>query len=242
MDVGPLELWLRGVDKEVWVAHRERPEGDEPAERPPEDVEWGRWAFRDSAFGLRITPVFPSLPLVVKPEHSFTLLRKAKARIYARVPTWVRLEAVDRETDSAALLLELPTVTLSETWWGTFTDGELAFWLPTTARRRVTPDLFEPHRIMCTLQLANHSLDDLVVEKLVLRVEHLSIFEKNGELWAEEVKVNYHGEEESSEILMDDEPPAEARGAREISSSRAQTRSFRARTFARLKALSGLGG
>jgi hypothetical protein len=95
---------------------------------------------------------------------------------------------------------------------------------------------------MCTLQLTNHSRDDLVVEKLVLRVEHLSIYERNGELWAEEVKVNYHGEEESSEILMDDEPPVEARGAREISPPRTLTRSFRARTFARLKALSGLGG
>jgi hypothetical protein len=242
VDVGPLELWLRGVDNELWVAHRERPEGHQPAERPPEDVEWSRGAFRDSAHGLRITPVFPSLPLVVKPEHSFTLLRKATARIYARVPAWVRVEAVERAKDGAALLMDLPTVTLSETWWGTFTDGELALWLPTTARRRVTPDLFEPHRIMCTLQMANHSTAELVVEKLVLRVEHLSIFEKNGELWAEEVKVNYHGEEESSEILMDDQPPAEARGAREISPPRAQTRSFRARTFARLKALSGLGG
>jgi hypothetical protein len=186
-------------------------------------------------------PVFPDRPLVVQPEHPFTLLRGVEARVFARVPVWVRLEAAEASGETT-LLMEIPTTSLSETWWGTFTEGELAYWLPTAARRHVTADLFEPHRIMSALQLENRSGDDLVVEKLMLRTEHLSIFGREEELWAEEVKVHYQGVEEGSSILMDDEPPAEARGARLMSPPRVQSRSFQARTFARLKALSGLGG
>ena len=68
-----------------------------------------------------------------------------------------------------------------------------------------------------------------------------SIFEKDGWLWAEEVRVEYFGEDEGTEIRMDDQPPREAPGAREISPARQRSGSLRARTFARLKALSGWG-
>ncbi|MCG6989277.1 MAG: hypothetical protein LJF06_14005, partial [Gemmatimonadetes bacterium] len=89
------------------------------------------------------------------------------------------------------------------------------------------------------LQLDNLSDDDLVVEKLLVRVEHLSVYEDEDRLWAEEVRVEYHGEAEGSDIRMDDRPPREAAGAREITPARTQARSFKARTFARLRALSG---
>ena len=118
----------------------------------------------------------------------------------------------------------------------------MAFWLSTQGRRELAPDMFEAHHVMSAVQLDNLSGDDLRVEKLALRVEHLSIYEKDGWLWAEEVRVDYHGEDEGSEIHMDDEPPREAAGARELTPARAQKKSFQTRTFARLKALSGWGG
>lgn len=240
-DIGPLRLWLRGVENEVWIAHEPTSPGDAP-EAPSADIEWSRWALRDSPHRLRIRPVFPDRPLVVKLERPFTLLRKAKARVYLRVPAWVCVEAVEESREETALLCEIPTGDLSETWWGDLSAGELSYWLPTFGKRVLSPEFFEPHIVTNTVQLTNLSADDLRVEKLVLRVEHLSIYEKDGWLWAEEVKVRYHGAEEGSEIHMDDEPPEEVRDARELSPARAQVRSFRARTFARLKALSGFAG
>ena len=186
-------------------------------------------------------PVLPDRALVVKPDHPFTLTRRARARVYMRVPAWVRVEAVEEGGGRPVRLAEVPTSPLSDTWWGDFLDGEMAYWLTTKARRALTPDLFAPWVIMAVLQLDNHSEDDLLVEKLLMRVEHLSVYEKEGRLWAEEVRVEYHGEAEGSDIHMDDHPPDEAKGAREITPPRTQSRSFRARTFARLRALSGFG-
>lgn len=239
VDVGPLTLWLRSVHNEIWVAHRHQGERGEAPDEQPDDVDWSRWALVDRPHRLRLRPVFPDRPLVVKPEHPFTLLRRAEARLYVRIPVWVCLEVVEEGRRKPTVLTEIPTEPLSDTWWGDFLDGELAYWLSTKGRRVVTPDLFRPHLVMATLQLSNRSEDDLAVEKLALRVEHLSIYLKDSRLWAEEVKVHYHGEEEGSEIHMDDEPPVEAEGAVELSPARAQARSLRARTFARLRAWSG---
>lgn len=240
--VGPLVLWIRRTENEIWLAHGYVEPDESVPDEPDVDEEWSRWAMKGEPQHLRIRPVFPDRPLVVKPEHPFTLLRRAEARVYTRVPLWVRIDAVDERGGSGSRLAEIPTEALSETWWGDFLDGELAYWIQTKARREILDAHFEPHLVICTLQLTNLSEDDLRVEKLALRVEHLSIFEQGRRLWAEEVRVDYHGEAEGSEIHMDDEPPREAGDAKEISSARAQSHSFRARTFARLRALSGLGG
>lgn len=242
LDVGPLAAWIRAAENELWIASAQGEDGTPPPGPVPDGAAWSRWALPDGCGTLRITPVFPDRPLVVKPEHAFTLVRRARARIYVRVPVWVRVEALVGPGARPHRLTEIPTLTLSETWWGDFQDGELAYWLVTKGRRKVTDDLFLPHLAISTIQLDNLSDDDLAVEKHILRTEHLSIYEESGHLWAEEVRIEYRGEDEGTEIHMDDRPPREAVGAREISPARHQGKSFKARTFARLRALSGWGG
>jgi len=242
LDIGPLILWLRAEDGELWITHTRAAGAVEPEDSRLSDAEWRRWALPEEQRYLHLSPVFPDRPLVVKPEHAFTLLRRARARFYLRVPAWVRVEVMDRPGGRRVFLTEIPTAQLSETWWGDVREGELAYWLTTTGRRQLAPELFDTHLVITAVQLDNLSEDDLQVERLSLRVEHLSIYEKDGWLWAEEVRVEYHGEDEGTEIYMDDVPPPEAAGAREISPARVQGRSFKARTFARLRALSGWGG
>lgn len=236
LSVGPVHLRIRRVENEIWIAHRH--DGDGPA--PEEAADWSRWALRKgSEPQLRLSPALPDRMMVVKVEQPFTLLSRAEARIYSRVGAWIRLEVVGER--GTWRLTEIPTERLSDTWWGDYRGGETAYWLATKARRQLTDDLFEPWRIMCTLQLSNLSEDDLPVEKLGLRVEHLSVFEKDGRLWAEETQVAYQGEDEGSDIRMDDLPPREAEGAREVTPARTQSTGFRARTFARLRSLSPFG-
>lgn len=247
LDIGPLTIWIKAVKNELWIASARDDEatpgdGEGRSEAtPPGDLDWSRWALKKAPQHLRITPVFSDAPLVVKPEHPFTILRYADARIYMRVPIWVRIEVSEENRGRGTLLTEIPTQPLSETWWGDFLDGELGYWLSTSARREIRDEHFEPHLVICAVHLTNKSEDDLPVEKLAFRVEHLSIYDDDGKLWAEEVRVDYHGEAEGSEIHMIDRPPVEAAEATELSPARTQTRSLRARTFARLRALSGWG-
>jgi len=140
-------------------------------------------------------------------------------------------------------LTELPSVVLSDTWWGEFTDGELCYWLPTSARRRVSQETFAQHRAVCPLDLSNRSEKELEVEKIALRVAHLSLFGAERGFWSDVTRVRYRGEAEGSEIEVSGRAPEEAGAATRVAEPRSRlAKSFRTRTFSRLRTLSGLGG
>lgn len=245
VEIGPMTLWVRSRAGEIWLAHASGDwtrSGRDASREPPSDGEgWVRWPVTAGTDGLRLSPIFPPRTLVVKPELSFRLLPRSGARIYVRVPLWARVEATGAEDVG---LTEVPSVVLSDTWWGEFTEGELCYWLPTSARRSVGRDVFAPHRVVCPLELSNRSEDELEVEKIALRAAHLSVFRGQHGFWSDVTRVRYRGENEGSDIDVAGRAPEEAgTGARRVTVPRTPlTKSFRTRTFSRLRTLSGLAG
>ena len=253
--IGPLELWLRRVEGEIRVASGQAgeeasgpagaPSDDEhrTEETAPETAAWSRWAAPEAIDAVHLRPVFPDRQVVVEPEVPFALLPSAEAKVFVRVPLSVRVTT--GSPDDPITLIEIPTVALSDTWWGDFLDGELSYWLHTTARRRMDPSLLQPYRAICPLLLSNRSAAELKVEKLTLRVAGLSLF-KGGEgvggLWADTSRVRYLGDSEGSQIEMSGRAPEEAGDARRVCPPlQPLPRGLKARTFARLRSLPGVG-
>lgn len=236
---GPLALHLRRSAGEVWVAHTQVP-GDEadPLGGDEENLPWSRWAPRRLVSQVSLTPALPDRLVVVSPEVPFHLESGAEARIYVRIPLWVKVALGDGE---ASVLLEAPTSVLSDTWWGDPSEGELGYWLPTRARRQISDDLFVEHRAVCALDLENLSDRSLSVERFALRTVHLSLYRDKGRLWGGETRVRYEGHEDGSQIDITEAPPKEAPGAKLIGPPRQPLpRGFRALTFDRLKLIPGL--
>lgn len=229
--LGPLEVHISREAGEIRVATR-RPEEEE-------ELAWGRWAPGPDFDGrLRLAPVFPDRPIIVRPEDDFWLLHGAEARIFVRVPLHLRLETV--EEDPSVLLTE-PTVVLSDTWWGTPAEGELGYFLKTRARRRIQPGEFLEHVCICPVQLVNASDDDFLVTHLALRPLFLGIYRDGARLWSNVTRVRYRGEALESALAVDQGPPPEA-DAPEVARppERVMGRGFTARTFSRIR--SSLGG
>ena len=240
--IGPLRLWSKRVAKEIWVAfvHAEADtdEGVSPS-LLPEKLDWSRWALASEADEIRFVPLFPDRPVVVKPEAAFRVTKEAQARIYVRVPLWVRVESAGADS---VPLAEIPTAVLSNTWFGTFTSGELCYWISSGARMQITPDYSRPYLAICPIQIINRADEELYVEKLCLRVGRLSLFNQQGQLWADETKVIFKGSNDASRVEVSGTAPVEAGGAVLVSSPReAGTSGFAAKTFTTLKDLSGLG-
>jgi len=219
---GPLEIALRREEDELWILI--------PSVGAPGS--WTRWALpAGSPPGIHLSPALPDRLLVVKPQTSFHLTPGATSRIYVRVPVQV---AVRLGSAAGPVLVEFPTLRLSDTWWGDMEDGALGYWLSTHARRVWSTALEEPHMAVCTMTLSNRSRDPLPVEKIALRVAHLSIFARGNSLWCDEVRVTYAGGEES-DVEMSGTPPEEARGGELVVGPRSPVdRGFSARTFARI--------
>lgn len=244
LEIGPLSLWVQFRSGEIWLAHeganwtrRAEPVEHEP---PSEGEGWTRWPVPRDTSGVHLSPLFPPRTLVVKPELSFRLPPRSSARIYVRVPLWAGVETVGQQQ---VALTELPSVLLSDTWWGQYHDGELCYWLPTSARRSVPRESISPHHAVCPLELHNRSEEELEVEKVALRVAHLSLFRDEAGLWSDVTRVQYRGEAEGSEVDVSGRPPEESGSTTRVSGPRTPSaKGFRARTFGRLWSLSGLGG
>ncbi|UCE04973.1 MAG: hypothetical protein JSW07_15300 [bacterium] len=240
--IGDLKFWCKRTKEEIQIASlrvNSREEQSSYSKEPPEDINWSRWALKQKQTIIKLSPQFPDRPVVVKPESPFRISNGAEARIYIRVPLWVRIELAAK---LSATLLEIPIVILSNTWFGNFFEGELCYWISTGARRQIDPDPARPYLAISPNQLINKSEDDLLVEKICLRVANLSLFSDGKQLWSDETKVFYKGVNEVSQVKVGGVPPSEVPAAKLISSPRIPTKKgLAAITFATLKDLPGLG-
>jgi len=251
--LGPLTLRLRAEAGEIRIAHdwvsepdaagrhpgHEKAGSGAPSERRTEDEapDWSRWAPRDWNGEIDLRPTLPDRSVVVSPQDRFHLLPGAEARIYLRVPLWARLEAVRNDGTRDELEL-LPTIPASDTWWGSVQDGELCYWLTTLARRRLSDDLFEPHLAICPLSLENLSDDDLLVETIALRVEHLSLYHDGHRIFSDETDVRYHGDDEGSRLRTAGRAPPEAPDVTLLTPARVpMQKGFRAKPFRTLRSM-----
>jgi hypothetical protein len=239
--IGDLNLWCSRTSQEIQIAHKRLAANQDKIgmKNPPADISWSRFALRKEHPSIRISPLFPDRSVVVKLESPFKLNQGVQAKIFFRVPIWIKIELTTRES---IVLAEIPSVVLSNTWFGSFVEGELCYWISSSARREIEPDPNRNYLAICPIQLVNRSEVDLSIEKLCLRVANLSLFLNEIQLWADETKVIYKGEDASSQIDFDGKPPSEAPTAALISPPTIpMKKGLVAQTFASLKDLPGIG-
>lgn len=224
---GPLQATFRTVENELWVAFSESAVQTDP--------DWQRWALKKPPEKLQFLPCFPDLPVVVKPETTFRLMPNITTRIYVRVPLWVRL-MINNEA-----LIEQPIIPLGKTWFGDFLSGTLCYWITSAIRPVITADPARPYLAICPIEITNRSDEELLVEKISLHVDGLSLFESEGQLWSNLMKIRYRGTKQVSEIKVDSKPDRKQKNLQLITPARENSgRGFSAKTFASLKEIPGI--
>lgn len=240
--IGDLRFWIARHGNEIRVAHKHfTQKRDQIAEitEPPSDITWTRWTFRHAPASVQILPAFPELAVIVKPEAAFKLTRQVKTRVFVRVPLWVRIQSPGKKS---VILAEMPTVILSHTWFGTMTEGELCYWISSGIRPEIEPDPAREYLAICPVEIENKSDEELVVEKLCLRVNRLSIFEHAKQLWSDTYQISFQGAAQDSQIKITHLPPPQAPEARLLAGPRVETRKLiMLKSFGFLRELPTLG-
>lgn len=238
--LGALRIFVRIVDSEVHVAHDYGSvDGESPLQASEEEVVWSRWVIRGEPSCVRLEPCFPDRAVVVRPDMPFHLPKGGHAKIYVRVPLWVKVIFLGQQE---SLLTTIPTSVLSNTWFGNFEDGDLCYWLSSGFRQQDQADVSRPDLVICPLRIFNRSNDDFSVGKICLRLDNYSLFYDNVQLWSDEIRVLYKGPENISQVKVVGQPPEESPDAVLVSKPKKEIRnSFAAITFASLKERSGLG-
>ncbi|KAA3620047.1 MAG: DUF432 domain-containing protein [Calditrichaeota bacterium] len=206
----------------------------------PENLEWRRWPLRKEISTIQLDPVLPDRPILVSPESSFSLLENFESRHYVRFPVSVKIAMVyDKKTVD---LFEIPTIKLSNTWFGTFNEGEACYGISSGIRTEIEPDTTRPYMAICPLLLKNKTEESLFVGKICVRSDYLSLFLHESQLWTNEMGISYVGKNEISQVQVSARGPANAPGATLITKARsAVKKTLSARSFVSIKDFYGAG-
>lgn len=233
ISIGDLHIWMKYQNSEIWIAHGYKSElkGRLKPESPPSELKWGRWANKIDSSEIQLFPVFPDMPLIVHSEYPLKVSPDTRIQIYTRIPVWVRI-CVGKNYYQ---LIELPTVKLSRTWFGSPVEGELCYHATTKARRDLSHAEKKPYLVSCPILISNKSDEVLDFDNFCFRVERLSIFSHDTEFWADETQIIYHGADLNSDVIMTGKLP-EGIDRNELVSKPRKTiqKSLATRTFKRI--------
>lgn len=230
--IGDLHLWIKYRNEEIWIAYAYNDElkGKTGSDQAPKDAEWSRWAHKNSSAEVAVSPVYPDKSLVIHSEYGLKVSPETRIQIFSRIPIWVRISLANNHYQ----LIELPAVKLSRTWFGTYTEGELCYHATTKARRDLSRIDKKPYLVSCPIKIVNKSDEELTFSNFCFRVERLSMYLFENELWADETQIIFQGEDMHSEVIMTGKLPDGITKKQQLAKPRKQVhKSLATRTFKR---------
>lgn len=201
--IGPSTLWVYHARREWRLLHGEEGDPMEPVsavdlpldpsvtdalltgDHP--EATTHRYSFERPIEQLHLAPVMPDRALVVRPDTPLFVLAGESVTLFVSTPLWIRVEV----GDPPMRLQELPSHRLPDTWFGPSTrEGELCYATRTAGRLRLADLPLRAHRAVTPIHVRNRADDALLLDRLQLPVQYLSIYQApNVSLWTEAVTV-----------------------------------------------------
>ncbi|MCH8475997.1 MAG: DUF432 domain-containing protein [Opitutales bacterium] len=209
--LGPLQIRVRRQNHDWLTLAKRDPEADHPSsfilsdETSSHDDTWTRYAFREEEEGVSLIPAFPDRSLVVRPKSPLQLPPKNKVTFYVSIPLWVRLQFGEK---TPVTVENLPTVILSNTWFGLPTEGELCYALKTSAVRDLSLAQKGDHRAICPLTVKNESEEVFPITKLSLPTNYLGLYQGTTRWWTNPMEILHLGPNRPGTLRPLNTPPS----------------------------------
>jgi hypothetical protein len=211
-EIGSFKLWIRRTDVEWLVAYEHQPENldaDKPViakrGKKPEELVWNRFVFEDPSCTIQLMPSLQDRAVVVSSETPVRILPNNSAIFFVSIPIWISIFAGE---GMKAMLTEIPTIILSNTWFGDPMNGELCYSLSTHARRLIEELRVSPQRAVCPFRIKNNSSEHLDFQMIAVNVEHLRLYLGPERLWTNEVFIDFFSRDQASQIDISDKVPS----------------------------------
>jgi hypothetical protein len=192
--IGPLSLWVERLPGEWRLAYEKV---DDPLDTnleieipaTPRDLLSFGTALRYAAPGdhgkITLEPQLADRPVIAHPEKLFHVPPGQAITLYVSTPLWLKLST----TAPNVSLTEFPISRPTDTWFGPSPrEGELCYATTTYCRLQLEELPRRPHRAVTAARIENQVDTMLPVDRILLPVKHLSIYEtQDGTLWTQDI-------------------------------------------------------
>ncbi len=233
---GPLCVWIRRTRSTWQYACEDGCETEATASQnePPDGLEWTAFVAATVDETVVFQPAPPDRPVVVHTEQPFELAPGAGYTLYTGIPLWVRARLGGR---NGQLLFDIPTRTLSNTWFGGAMTGKLCYTSPNLFARDTKAIPEGGGYALCPLHVRNSSDHPFVFSKIAILADLLSVYRSTessiqappprsrwwtrggtratlvqavpGQLWTSEAYAHYSAEQELNVSVADHAPRGE---------------------------------
>lgn len=172
---------------------------------------------------LELMPVQPDRPVVSRPAAPLYVPAGDAVTLYLETPVWLCLRLPEGARGRARELLEVPSVRLSDTWFGpSKRSGELAYASRLVAGIDPAAPL-APHVARSVLNYRNRTRTQLAVERIAVPAPALGIYAgTDGRLWSEALTVEQRAGDELALASVGTGAPVQAGPAHPLSRARAR--------------------
>ena len=189
-----------------------------------------RFVFTRPGERVRLTPALADRPVVTRPVSPIYLPPGEETLMFVSSQVWVRVEAVDL----GKVLLDVPSVRPSDTWFGPSTrEGELCYASKTHGRLDLGDLPDQPFRAVTPLQIENQSDSELMLERVSLPVPRLTLYASgSGALWTQKVTMRSGQDKQLASLKIKKPPPSQLNqpvmvcAPREVHQERVLVRAF----------------
>lgn len=195
--IGPLDLWLRRMRGEWQIARN-----PDPADETPEEAE--RFAIAGGSEEIELVPALADRPVVARPEVEFSVMPHQDCTLYVSTPLWIRLRTPGPD---GVVLTEFPIQRPRDTWFGPNPMiGELCYASRTYCRIRREEIELHADRAITAVAIRNRADEPLLLQRLKLPVEYLSLYASDDGLWTQDIAFDREQDEPMSALSLRDKP------------------------------------
>ena len=210
--IGPSNLYVQRLEQEWRISHKqeaivrtntlevafplqpsEHADDQDVQEDIAVDYQIYRYLMKTDRTTITLSPALADRPLIVKPDNPFMVPSKEEVTMFVTSPVWIRIALENN------LLREIPSFRPSDTWFGPSTlEGELCYASKLLGQLNLAGIQRRPYRVATPLVLRNQSDAPLLVEKIRLPLQYLSIFQaEDNFLWTQAIVVTQRSDNQT---------------------------------------------
>lgn len=156
------------------------------------DNEQGEYHHTGKSNTLVIQPALPEKPIVFKGSR-LNVAPKQKLTFFLKVP--LKVQVFFSKAQPENLMKEIAVKRLSDTWFGETDNGEVAFALGSEYFmniEEVNPSEFDA---ICPVTIFNNSPAPFEVERLIIRVDNMGLYQNDGKTVTSVVEIEFKGKD-----------------------------------------------